>query len=403
MPGAMNTFLNVGMNDEITEQLSQEYNFGWTSWDCYRRLLQTWGMSHGLERNDFDQIMLEYKQKYNVLQKIDFPGHIMRDMAFTYKQLLIDHGIYFEADPFKQLMQAIISVFNSWETPRTNVYRSHMHIADEWGTAVIVQQMVFGNIHRESGSGVLFTHDPHESITGIHLTGDFSFLSQGEDIVAGLVNTLPVSELQRQKYYQKSSFSLESAFPKIFDRLKEYARELIEEHDFSHQEIEFTFETSDPTDLYILQTRDISITRHEKRIIFATPQNKMDRVGCGIGIGNEVLNGLMAFDMDDLVAIRKNHPEAKALLVRPDTVPDDIEMIFECDGLLTGKGGATSHAAVTAATLGKICVVNCTDLLVNERQKTCTINGILFQPFDPIAIDGINGIIYKGHYPVKRI
>jgi pyruvate, orthophosphate dikinase len=403
MPGAMNTFLNVGMNDEITEQLSQEYNFGWTSWDCYRRLLQTWGMSHGLERNDFDQIMLEYKQKYNVSQKIDFPGHIMRDMAFTYKQLLIDHGIYFEADPFKQLMQAIISVFNSWETPRTNVYRSYMHIADEWGTAVIVQQMVFGNIHRESGSGVLFTHDPHETIPGIHLTGDFSFLSQGEDIVAGLVNTLPVSELQRQKYYQKSTFSLESAFPKIFGQLQAYARELIEEHGFSHQEIEFTFETADPADLYILQTRDISITRQEKRIIFATPQHKMDRVGCGIGIGNEVLNGLMAFDMDDLVAIRNHNPEAKALLVRPDTVPDDIEMIFECDGLLTGKGGATSHAAVTAATLGKICVVNCTDLLVNERQKTCTINGILFQPFDPIAIDGINGIIYKGHYPVKRI
>lgn len=403
MPGAMNTFLNVGMNDAITEQLSREYNFGWTSWDCYRRLLQTWGMSYGLERNDFDQIMLEYKQRYQVAQKIDFPGAIMRDMAFTYKQLLIDHGIQFEDDPFLQLRQAIISVFNSWETPRTNVYRSHMHIADEWGTAVIVQQMVFGNIHRESGSGVLFTHDPHESIPGIHLTGDFSFLSQGEDIVAGLVNTLPISELQRQKYYHKSPFSLETAFPKIFHRLREYARELIEEHDFSHQEIEFTFETADPDDLYILQTRDISITRQEKRVIFATPQHKMERVGCGIGIGNEALNGLLAFDMEDLMRIRAEHPDQKALLVRPDTVPDDIEMIFECDGLLTGKGGATSHAAVTAATLGKICVVNCTDLLVDERRKTCTINNILFQPFDPIAIDGINGIIYKGHYPVRRI
>lgn len=401
MPGAMNTFLNVGLNDEITERLSKQYNFGWTSWDCYRRLLQTWGMSYGIDRNDFDQIMLDFKKKYNVSQKIEFAGSIMREMAFTYKKKLTDHGIYFESDPYLQLKQAIISVFDSWETPRTNVYRSHMHIADEWGTAVIVQQMVFGNIHRESGSGVLFTHDPHENISGIHLTGDFSFLSQGEDIVAGLVNTLPISELQREKYYHKSPFSLESAFPKIFNRLKEIARELIEEHDFSHQEIEFTFETAEPEDLYVLQTRDISITRQEKRMVFSTPQHKLKRVGNGIGIGNEVLNGLIAFDMDDLALIKEKHPGSKSILVRPDTVPDDIEMIFECDGLLTGKGGATSHAAVTAATLGKIGVVNCTDLVVDEKAKTCNINGTDFLPFDKIAIDGSLGIIYKGHYPVK--
>ena len=403
MPGAMNTFLNVGLNDEITERLSKQYNFGWTSWDCYRRLLQTWGMSYGIDRNDFDQIMLDYKKKYNVSQKIEFPGSIMREMAATYKKKLTDHGIYFESDPFLQLKHAIISVFDSWETPRTNVYRSHMHIADEWGTAVIVQQMVFGNIHRESGSGVLFTHDPHENIPGIHLTGDFSFLSQGEDIVAGLVNTLPISEQQREKYYHKSPFSLESAFPRIFIRLKEIARELIEEHDFSHQEIEFTFETAEPEDLYILQTRDISITRQEKRMVFATPQHKMNRVGNGIGIGNEVMNGLIAFDMDDLAHIRDAYQGSKSILVRPDTVPDDIEMIFECDGLLTGKGGATSHAAVTAATLGKIGVVNCTDLVVDEKEKTCNINGTDFLPFDQIAIDGSLGIIYKGHYPVKVV
>jgi pyruvate, orthophosphate dikinase len=311
MPGAMNTFLNVGLNDEITERLSKEYNFGWTSWDCYRRLLQTWGMSYGLDRNDFDQIMLEFKQRHNVSQKIEFPGSIMREMAFSYKQLLIDNGIHFESDPFLQVKQAVISVFDSWETPRSQVYRSHMHVADEWGTAVVVQQMVFGNIHRESGSGVLFTHDPHGNVSGIELTGDFSFLSQGEDIVAGLVNTLPVSELQRAKYYHKSPFSLETAFPKIFNALKEFARKLIEDENFSHQEIEFTFETAEPEDLYILQTRDISIIRQEKRMVFATPLSKMERVGCGIGIGNEVLNGLLAFDLSDLAVIRERHPGQK--------------------------------------------------------------------------------------------
>ncbi|HRZ42457.1 MAG TPA: PEP/pyruvate-binding domain-containing protein [Bacteroidales bacterium] len=401
MPGAMNTFLNVGLNDEITETLCQQYNFGWTSWDCYRRLLQTWGMSYGLDRNDFDQIMLDYKQRYNVSQKIDFPPAIMREMAFTYKKLLTDNGIYFESDPFQQVKQAVISVLNSWETPRTNVYRNHMHIADEWGTAVIVQQMVFGNIHRESGSGVLFTHDPHDSIPGINLTGDFSFLSQGEDIVAGLVNTLPVSERQRAQYYQKTPFSLESAFPKIYNRLLDFAHELIEQHDFSHQEIEFTFETAEAEDLYILQTRDVSITKQQKRAVFSTPLARMKSVGNGIGIGNEVMNGLLAFDLDDINVIRERFPDQKSVLVRPDTVPDDIEMIFECDGLLTGKGGATSHAAVTAATLGKICVVNCTDLQVNEKEKTCTISDTSFRSFDPIAIDGVQGIIYKGNYPVK--
>jgi len=403
MPGAMNTFLNVGLNDEITERLSNTKNFGWTSWDCYRRLMQTWGMSHGIDRNDFDQIMLDFKKRYNIAQKIDFPDKTMKEIALAYQMLLEENCIYFEQDPYLQLKHAIISVFKSWDSPRTHVYRNHMHIADEWGTAVIVQQMVFGNIHRESGSGVLFTRDPHQRSTGISLTGDFSFLSQGEDIVAGLVNTLPVSEAQRVKYYQKSQFSLETAFPKIYKRLEEFARELIEEHDFGHQEIEFTFETAQPDGLFILQTRDMSISRPEKRVRFATPQQKMINVGCGIGIGNEVLNGLLAFDMEDLLQIKEKYPDDLSILVRPDTVPDDIEMIFECDGLLTAKGGATSHAAVTAATLGKTCVVNCSDLIVDEKGKTCTLSGTRFKPFEKIAIDGALGMIYQGHYPTKTV
>ncbi len=401
MPGAMNTFLNVGLNDEITEALSKQNNFGWTSWDCYRRLLQTWGMSHGLERNDFDQIMLDYKQKNNVTQKIEFSPKIMREMAFAYKQLLIDNGIHFETDPFLQIRKAIISVFVSWDTPRAKVYREHMQIADEWGTAVIVQQMIFGNLHKESGSGVLFTHDVHENASGIKLAGDFSFLSQGEDIVAGLISTLPISEKQRIKYYQKSPFSLESAFPKIFNKLKNIAHELIDVHGFGHQEIEFTFETPEPEDLYILQTRDMSIVKQTEMEVFDSPENKMIRVGCGIGIGNKVLNGVIVFDKEDLVLLKKNYPDKKAVLVRPDTVPDDIEMIFECEGLLTARGGATSHAAVTAATLGKTCVVNCNDMVVFEKEKKCIINNIVFLSHDPIAIDGNNGIVYKGNYPIK--
>ena len=401
MPGAMNTFLNVGMNDEITENLSKRDNFAWTSWDCYRRLLQTWGMSFGLERNDFDQIILNYKKKYNVNQKIEFTPAMMREIAFAYKQLLIDNNIEFESDPFLQIRQAIIAVFNSWFTDRAQVYRDHMQIANEWGTAVIVQKMIFGNIHRESGSGVLFTHDPQEKESRISLTGDFSFLSQGEDIVAGLINTLPISENQRIKYYHKSPFSLESAYPKIYNKLKEIAKDMIEKHSFGHQEIEFTFETDKAEDLFVLQTRNMTFTKQENVEVFATSEDQMVRVGSGIGIGNKVLNGVIVFDLQDVATMKRQTPFKNAVLVRPDTVPDDIEIIFECEGLLTSRGGATSHAAVTAATLGKTCVVNCVDMIVYEKNKKCTINDVQFKLFDEIAIDGTNGIIYKGNYPIK--
>jgi len=283
MPGIMNTFLNVGLNDEITESLSKQKNYGWTSWDCYRRLIQTWGMSFGLERNDFDQIMVDYKKQYKVSKKIDFPPQTMREITYAYKKLLIDHGIHFESDPLLQIKQAIMSVFNSWNLSRAKAYREHMQVADEWGTAVMIQKMVFGNLHRESGSGVLFTHDTQDNVSGIKIVGDFSFLSQGEDIVAGLVNTLPISESQRLKYYRDSPFSLESVYPKIFNRLNKISQELIEIHDFGHQEIEFTFETSEPEDLYILQTRDMKIIKTENIKIFACPPKEMIRVGCGIG------------------------------------------------------------------------------------------------------------------------
>lgn len=399
MPGAMNTYLNVGLNDQIVETLSKQFNYGWTSWDCYRRFLQSWGMAFGVSRDEFDQIMIDFKTIYKVNQKIDFTPAQMREIAFAYKDILIKYNIHFKDEPFEQLKQVIFNVFESWYSERAKVYRDHLQIADQWGTAVIVQKMVLGNIHRTSGTGVLFTHAPDVEKPGIHIYGDFTLCSQGEDIVAGLVNPMPVTERQRKKLYDDNAFSLQLSFPGIFKKLQSVAEELTEHYGFSHQEIEFTFESENPEDLYILQTRDQDIRKQDLSYVFDVKSSELKLLGRGIGLGKGVLNGILAFDADDLQEF-KDLPDNK-ILVRPDTVPDDIGMIFECNGLITARGGATSHAAVTAVRLEKTCVVNCTQLIVNEKEKTCTINGVLLKPGDKIAIDGNLGNIYKGNYKVK--
>lgn len=400
MPGAMDTLLNVGMNDELVEELSKQHNYGWTSWDSYRRFIQSWGMAHGIPRDEFDHIMINYKTRYNVDLKMNFSPFHMKQIAKAYRELLDNRGVHFEQDLFQQLLYCINIVFDSWSSKRAKVYREHLQIADEWGTAVIVQKMILGNLNHNSGTGVIFTQNPHRERPGVHLYGDFTLCSQGEDIVGGLVHTLPVGETQRQQQQIKGK-SLQTTLPEIYKRIHQIATDMTENHGYSPQEIEFTFESDNPDDLYILQTRDQDIQTKHTIDVFSTSPEKMNLVGRGIGIGGGAMNGILAFDMDDLVLFMQNTPDANLILVRPDTVPDDIGMIFECDGLLTSKGGATSHAAVTAVRLGKVCVVNCTELLVNETRKFCTINGIEFHRGDEIAIDGHLGNIYKGTYPIE--
>lgn len=400
MPGAMDTFLNVGLNDEVTKGLSKQYNFGWTSWDCYRRFLQSWGMANGISRDVFDGIMRDYKKRHNVDLKMYFKPEVMEEIAMSYRKALDDNQVYFEQDLIRQLKYTIQCVFDSWDSDRAKVYRKHMNIADDWGTAVIVQKMILGNLNYTSGTGVVFTQNPHRERPGVHLYGDFTLCSQGEDIVAGLVTPLPVGETQR-RYLEIEGESLQTQLPDIYKRIHTIATKMTEDYGYSPQEIEFTFESENPDDLYILQTRDQDL-HHPARInVFSATHDQMKLVGRGIGIGGSAMNGIVAIDSDDLVSLAVKFPGERFILVRPDTVPDDIGMIFECDGLLTGKGGATSHAAVTAVRLGKTCVVNCTDMLVNDILKECTINGYLFRPGDKIAIDGHHGNIFKGHYPIE--
>jgi len=401
MPGAMRTFLNVGMNDEIAETFSRRPDHGWTAWDCYRRFIQSWGMAYGIDRDIFDSLILEYKERYGVDQKVLFTPDQMRNIAYAYKEVLGDYGIQIEKDPFSQLKQAILNVIDSWSSQRAIYYREHLQIADEWGTAVIVQKMALGNLSNSSGTGVVFTNSPLNDKTGINLYGDFTLCSQGEDIVSGLVHTLPISENQRREFYSDCSMSLQSAFPAIYKALLELSTQLIDTYGFMHQEIEFTFESDDPDDLYILQTRNQKLKKQKTFSSFVLSPEKMKLVGRGIGVGGGALAGRVVFDMEDLKEAQKKYPEEKRILIRPDTVPDDIPMIFNCDGMITGKGGATSHAAVTAASLGKVCVVNCKGLLVNEIKKNCTIDGVSFSSGDRISIDGNLGNVYDGVYDIQ--
>ena len=193
---------------------------------------------------------------------------------------------------------------------------------------------------------------------------------------------------------------MEELYPAIYQRIKSLSEELIENHGYSQQEIEFTYESENPDDLFFLQTRDMDMARHQAVNVFIPPAEGMKPTGRGIGVGGSALNGRVAFDGDDIRMLRETYGEP-VILVRPDTVPDDIAMIFDTDGLLTAKGGATSHAAVTAVRLGKTAVVNCTSLAVNDDKKTCQLNDIQFKVGDKIAIDGYLGNVYQGNYPIE--
>ena len=400
MPGAMDTLLNVGMNDAIAEAVAQDPQRAWATWDSYRRLLQSWGMAKGIERDVFDDEINAYKQKTNVIMKADFSVEQMREIALAYKRILLEHGVDFEQDSFKQLIECVNMVIDSWNSERALAYRRHLGISENWGTAVIVQQMIFGNRSETSGTGVVFTQNPHRERPGVHLYGDFTLRSQGEDIVGGLVKPLPIGETQRKAAGLEGP-SMQTMLPDMYRKIYNTAVKLTEELGYSPQEIEFTFESDNPDDFYILQTRDQDLKTEEKPAEFVLSPDEMNRIGHGMGIGGGALNGLCAFNPQQIELLRKQQPEEHVILVRPDTVPDDIGMIFDCDGLLTARGGATSHAAVTAVRLGKVCVVSCDGLDVDVDDEFGQLNGHPLDMGDKIAIDGNLGLVYLGHYDVE--
>lgn len=404
MPGMMNTFLNVGINEEVVHGLIQQTGEAWFAWDNYRRFLQSWGMSFGLERDVFDAIMAGHKKIFGRKVKREFSPEEIRQVALSYKSALLEHSIDFSDDPKQQLFTAIRQVMQSWFYPKAETYRSIMGLSENWGTAVTIQAMIFGNLDTQSGAGVMFTHNPQTSEDEIDISGDFTLGNQGEDVVGGLVKTLPLNEKQRKSQREPKESSLESLFPKVYQRLEMIAAELIYRRNWGPQEMEFTFQGDRQEDLYILQSRNMAPRVKQEHPIFQpSPQLESSYLGSGIGVSGGALCGRIAFDLGALIRLRKTYPLQSIILIRSDTVPDDIHEISIADGILTGKGGATSHAAIVAHRLGKTCVVGCSNLRVWQQDGRCLLNGNTLQTGDQIAIDGQSGAIYAGEHEIHQL
>ena len=401
MPGMMDTILNVGLNIPLLEAMDDGSERAWGAWDCYRRYLQNVAMSCGADRDIFDEVMIRYKENYRVDVKLQFTAAQMKEMALEYREVGERQGVKFIDDPIEQLMQAILLVLDSWDSEPARLYRRQLGLADGWGTAVIVQRMVFGNMNRESGSGVVFTTNPRSSTTVIGLFGDFTRCSQGEDVVAGLVSPSPISERQRKEYSPNVEGSLEIEFPEIYTAIRKIAFELINEHGYEHQEIEFTFESGETDGLFLLQTRPVRHTRTGDLKIFAHPE-KLERhlLGSGIGVSGGAMSGRVAFSETDVERLRVSYPEERVILIRPDTVPEDIGVVLSVDGLLTARGGFTSHASVTAKRLGKCCVVNCKGLTVDTANNLAKIGEKPILAGDPLSIDGYSGQVWAGEHEI---
>ncbi len=404
-PGMLDSFLNVGINEHIAASIAEKSGNPWFAWDSYRRFLQQYGMTFGIQRDDFDRIIAAHKKAVGIPFKRYFTGDQMREVALAYKQLILKAGIDIVESPMDQLFLSIQKVLDSWNSVRAQDYRRIMGISDDWGTAVTVQSMVFGNRSRQSGSGVVFSHSPKLPGDAIRLWGDFTIGNQGEDVVAGLVKTLPISEIQREVEKRDTPISLETAFPQIYRALRRVVKELIYKKGWNPQEIEFTFEGPEMEDLSILQARDLSLRDRKKMARFDVHDRALEAayLGQGIGVSGDVMAGRVVFTLEEINNFRRQDPDAHLILLRNDTVPDDILEIDAADGILTAKGGLTSHAAVVAYNLGKTCVVGCENLVCNEQKKQCRLDDLTLTSGDYISIDGYKGFVFKGELKVNLI
>ena len=412
MPGMMDTILNLGLNETVVNTIAEKSGNPRWAWDCYRRFIQMYSdVVMEVGKKYFEELIDQMKAKKGVTQDVDLDAEDLKELAGQFKaEYKAKIGEDFPTDPKEQLMGAIKAVFRSWDNPRANVYRRDNDIPYSWGTAVNVQSMAFGNMGDDCGTGVAFTRDPATGAKG--LFGEFLTNAQGEDVVAGVRTPMHISEMEEK-------------FPEAFKEFKEVCKTL-ENHYRDMQDMEFTVEHGK---LNMLQTRngkrtaqaalkiacdlvDEGMRTEEEAVAMIDPRN-LDTLlhpqfdakalkaatpaGKGLGASPGAACGKVVFTADDAVAW--NEKGEKVVLVRLETSPEDITGMKASQGILTVRGGMTSHAAVVARGMGTCCVSGCGDIIMDEANKRFELAGKTYHEGDYISIDGSTGNIYDGIIP----
>ena len=412
MPGMMDTILNLGLNEEVVHVIAEKSGNPRWAWDCYRRFIQMYSdVVMEVGKKYFEELIDKMKEEKGVTQDVDLSAEDLEKLAGQFKEEYKSKiGKDFPTDPKEQLYGAIQAVFRSWDNPRANVYRRDNDIPYSWGTAVNVQSMAFGNMGDDCGTGVAFTRDPATGAKG--LFGEFLTNAQGEDVVAGVRTPMHIDEMANK-------------FPEAFKEFNEVCSTL-EKHYRDMQDMEFTVEHGK---LYMLQTRngkrtaqaalkiacdlvDEGMRTEEEAVAMIDPRNldtllhpQFDAkalkaatpLGKGLGASPGAACGKAVFTADDAVAWAGRGE--KVVLVRLETSPEDISGMKSAQGILTVRGGMTSHAAVVARGMGTCCVSGCGDIVMDEANKKFTLGGKTFHEGDEISIDGTTGNIYEGLIP----
>ena len=415
MPGMMDTILNLGLNDEVVNAMIQgnpDPKFERFVYDSYRRFIQMFSdVVMEVGKKYFEQLIDQMKEKKGVKLDVELTAADLKELAEQFKaEYKKQIGEDFPSDPKTQLYEAIKAVFRSWDNPRANVYRRDNDIPYSWGTAVNVMPMVFGNLNDNSGTGVAFTRDP---ATGEKkLMGEFLTNAQGEDVVAGVRTPMPIAQMEEK-------------FPEAFHQFVQVCSTL-ENHYHDMQDMEFTVENGK---LFMLQTRngkrtaqaalkiacdlvDEGMIDEKQAVLMIDPRNldtllhpqfdaealaKANPIGKGLGASPGAACGKIVFNADDAIEWKKRGE--KVVLVRLETSPEDITGMKAAQGILTVRGGMTSHAAVVARGMGTCCVSGCGEIAMDEENKKFTLGGKTFHEGDPISIDGSTGKIYDGIIP----
>ncbi|MCX7966032.1 MAG: pyruvate, phosphate dikinase [Syntrophorhabdaceae bacterium] len=430
MPGMMDTVLNLGLNDKTVKGLAKKTKNERFAYDCYRRFVQMYGdVVLGLkpeskdETDPFEDIIEEKKKERGIKLDVELTVDDLKDLVKKFKALIKKRlGVEFPEDPYEQLWGAIGAVFKSWNNPRAIAYRELNNIPDDWGTAVNVQCMVFGNMGEDCGTGVAFTRDPATGEN--HFYGEYLLNAQGEDVVAGIRTPLPINI--KQKGDNKKVKSLEEVMPDVYKQLLNI-RDILEKHYKEMQDIEFTIQNGK---LWMLQTRTGKRTafaafkiavdmvkegliKKEDALMRVEPDmlNQLLRpifdpkekekalksgrmVARGLNAGPGAATGKVVFNAEDAEAWAKRGE--KVILVRIETSPEDIRGMNAAQGILTSRGGMTSHAALVARQMGKVCVAGCGDLDIDYKKKAISVNGQIIKEGDYISIDGTTGEVFIG-------